>query len=592
MIDFHPLLSAFQTARRELLALREPAGHWVGELSGSPFATASAAAALSIVAENVKEDVRRNAYRQLAVRAAQWLAAVQAGDGGWGDTPSGPANMAATMVARAAIHLAGQSQQYAASLSRATRYLDQLGGVSGLRRQYRADPALLAAVLGCSALAGLTRWRDVPAMALERTWLPSGLRRPIGAATAHVDPVRTGIGQARYFHRWPRNPLTLLARRLSISRSLAALAPRQPPSGGFLESAAWTGFLLMGLASTGRAEHPIARRALGFLLDTVRDDASWPNLANQSVGNTAFAVNALASASGNVGALGCLDWLLGCQRSEGDVPLRTLAGGWASTDGRGALPDVHSTAAALRALSVLLKSGTEAHRPRIEAAATAGVNWLLSVQNDDGGWPTNFRGAAADSPDGSGPDLTAHALRALRTWQYWTPGRAIDDAIRRGMDYLAASQQSDGSWRPRWLGNASFPDSGNPICGTSLTVLAYRDLDQVENRLAKRALDWLVSAVDPGGGWGGTGEARGQSSVEETAMAVEALLAAPHDSRWRPALENGLQWLVRAVEESRFRQPAVLGLHPPHLSYSEKVYPLAFAVSALGQAVKLLSHPE
>ena len=123
-------------------------------------------------------------------------------------------------------------------------------------------------------------------------------------------------------------------------------------------------------------------------------------------------------------------------------------------------------------------------------------------------------------------------------------------------------------------------------------MLAYRDLDQIENRLMKRGLDWLAAAADPGGGWGGgTGDARGASSVEETAMAVEALLAAPHDPRWRPALEAGLQWLVRAMEESRHLQSAVIGSLPPGLWYSEKVYPLAFAVSALGQAVKLLSRP-
>ena len=124
-----------------------------------------------------------------------------------------------------------------------------------------------------------------------------------------------------------------------------------------------------------------------------------------------------------------------------------------------------------------------------------------------------------------------HALRVLRTWQYWTADRAIDESIRRGMDYLATVQQSDGSWQPRWFGNASFPGCENPIYGTSQVVLAYRDLDQVENRLAKRALDWLVSAVDPGGGWGGgTGETPGQSSVEETAMAVEALLGLAEQS--------------------------------------------------------------
>lgn len=599
MIDFPPLLTAFQTARHELLALRVPAGHWVGELSASPFATAGAAAALSIVAKNVKEEVRRDAYQQLAARAVQWLAACQTSDGGWGDAPGGPANWAATMLARAAIHLAGQSQSCADALSKSQRYLDGLGGVAGQhldRAPDRTDPALLAAVLGCSALAGLTAWRHVPAMAFEQAWLPRGRRRPPGAAAAHDEPIRVGIGQARYFHRWPRNPLALLVRRLSVGRSLAALAPRQPPSGGFLESPAWTGFLLMGLASTGRVEHPIARHALAFLLDTVRGDASWPVMTNHSAYNTALAVNALASASGDVGALGCLDWLLSCQHRDGEVPRGTLPGGWARSDGRGALPDVPTTAAALRALSVLLRSSTDVHRPQIEAAATAGVNWLLALQNNDGGWPTYFRGAGPHSPDGSAPDLTAQALRALRTWQYWTTGRAIDESIRRGMDYLTQTQQPDGSWPARWFGNPNYPGGENPIYGTSQVVLAYRDLEQVENRLVKRALQWLADplrrdpAANPGEGPRADDAGRA-TNVEETAMAVEALLASPDDPRWRAALENGLLWLVRAVGESRLGQPATIGLHPPRLWYAEKVYPLAFTVSALGHALKLLSRP-
>ena len=413
MIDLHPLLSAFQTARRDLLALRVPAGHWVGEISSSPFATASAASALCIVARQVKEDARRDAYQQLAGRAVEWLAAAQTSDGGWGDTRLGSANMAATTAARAAIHLAGQSPRFAGALASSQRCLDASGGLAEMRRQYRADRPMLAAVLGMSALAGLNAWRDVPPLAFERAWLPRGLRPRLGAA-AHAEPIRIGMGQALYFHHWPRNPLTLLIRRLSVGRSLAALSASQPSSGGFVESAAWSGFFVMGLAATGRAENPMARRALNFLLDTVREDASWPNVASLSVGNTALAINALATASGNVGALGCLDWLLNCQRGDANLMAGSLPGGWSCNDGGGSLPDTASTAAALLALSVLMKSGTDAIRPRIEAAATTGVNWLLAIQNDDGGWPNCFRGAKDNSPDGGGPDLTAHALAGSR----------------------------------------------------------------------------------------------------------------------------------------------------------------------------------
>ncbi len=617
MIDFHPLLSAFQAVRRELLALRDPSGHWVGELSSSAFATASAASALCIVARAVKEESRREAYRQLAGRSVDWLVAGQNGDGGWGDTRLSPSNLAATMLVRAAIHLSAQSQRYADSLARAQRYYDNYNGLAGLRRQYGGDPTMLAAILGNSALAGLTAWRDVPALAFELAWLPRALQRPLagypvlGVAATYADPVRVGIGQARFFHHRPRNPLALLTRRLSIGRSLARLGRMQPPSGGFLESVPWTSFLVMGLAATGRVDHPVARRALDFLLDTVRGDASWSIDTSLSVWNTALSINALAAASGDVGALGCLDWLLGCQRSDLDPLTESPPGGWGCNDGRGSLADADNTSSALLALSVLSKSGAGANRSRIETAATAGIHWLLAVQNTDGGWPTfcrtrgtrlrvavgSRRDPQAGAPlDGSGADLTAHALRALRAWQYWTADRAIDEAIRHGMNYLARQQRSDGSWRPLWFGNPNFPNDENPIYGTSQVLLAYRDLDQIESPLAQRGLEWLAAAVDPGGGWGGGqgrgtrySGSRGPSSVEETALAVEALLAAPTDSRRQPVLEAGLHWLVRAVEESRHRQTTAIGLHLGRLWYYEKVYSLAFTVSALGQAVKLFS---
>jgi squalene-hopene/tetraprenyl-beta-curcumene cyclase len=593
MIEFHTLLTAFQTARRELLAMRVPAGHWAGELSSSPFATASAAGALCIVATHVKEDARRDAFRQLAIRAVEWLAAAQTSDGSWGDTRLGPANLAATIAARAAIHLAGQSERFADALSSSQAYFDARGGLAEMRRQYRTDPALLSAVLGMSALAGSANWRDVPPIAFEDALLPRGLRRSMQGALAYAEPIRTGIGQACYFHRWPRNPFTLLLRRLSVGRSVAALRPLQASSGGLLDSAAWSGFFVMGLAATNRAEHPTARRALNFLLDTVRGDATWPSVSSLSVGDTAQAVNALASASGNVGALGCLDWLLNCQQSETTAPRGSLPGGWACNEGGGIPADVDSTASALMALSVLLKSGTDAIRPRIEAAATAGVNWLLAVQNEDGGWPTYFRGASENSPDGNSPELTAHALRALRTWQYWTSGRTVDEAIRRGIYYLSEKQRQDGSWRPRWFACANRADVGNLVYGTSQVVLAYRDLDQMENRVVKRALEWLARSANEDGGWScGNREGSERSSVEETSIAVEALLAAPHHPNWHIALENGLKWLVRAVDEHCYRQPAAIGLLPGGLQYSEKVYPLSFLVSALGQAVKLLSRPQ
>src|SRR4029078_7639813 len=43
-----------------------------------------------------------------------------------------------------------------------------------------------------------------------------------------------------------------------------------------------------------------------------------------------------------------------------------------------------------------------------------GLHWLNTLQNRDGGWPTFCRGWGHLPFDRSGPDLTAHALRAIR----------------------------------------------------------------------------------------------------------------------------------------------------------------------------------
>ena len=194
---------------------------------------------------------------------------------------------------------------------------------------------------------------------------------------------------------------------------------------------------------------------------------------------------------------------------------------------------------------VLFSSGGQAHRQRIQAAALAGVDWLLAVQNADGGWPTFCRGWGKLPFDRSGTDLTAHAIRALHAWHHWFPDRDIDWAIREGLDFLAARQRSDGSWHPLWFGNQYHEEEANPVYGTSRVIFAYRDLGLIESEPAQRGLVWLASHAGADGGWGAEGKAPGLrpggtavvgnppspipsgSTAEETALAVEALLADP-----------------------------------------------------------------
>jgi squalene-hopene/tetraprenyl-beta-curcumene cyclase len=76
--------------------------------------------------------------------------------------------------------------------------------------------------------------------------------------------------------------------------------------------------------------------------------------------------------------------------------------------------------------------------------------------------------------------------------------------------------------------------------------------------------------------------------MEETAVAVEALLGDHENPSLRPAIGRGLDYLVSAVESGRHRETAAIGFYFAKLWYHEKLYPLAFTVAALGRAVQLL----
>src|SRR4029077_65373 len=129
------------------------------------------------------------------------------------------------------------------------------------------------------------------------------------------------------------------------------------------------------------------------------------------------AVNSLAAAGEDVHELGCLDWVLLCQHGQSQSDRDAEPGGWAWTAGAGGLPGVDDTSSALRALAAWSKCELPAQQQtKIFAAAALGVNWLLEMQNVDGGWPTFCRGSGKLQCDRSGSDLTAHALRAMHAW--------------------------------------------------------------------------------------------------------------------------------------------------------------------------------
>ncbi len=590
MIEFHRLQSAYQTARRDLLAQRGEAGHWVGWLSSSALSTATATSALALVATHTTDPSRRRAGRELAARGIDWLCRNQKDDGGWGDTDRSASNIATTMLVRAAFHLADVADAHSERLARAEAYIERQGGADGLHHRYGDDKTFAVPILTNCALAGLVPWQEVSPLPFELAALPFSVLRFLNLpVVSYAVPALVAIGQARFFHHRPRNPLTWLLRRFSVWPSMKALAKMQPADGGYLEAAPLTSFVVMSLAATRRADHPVARRGMRFLLDSVREDGSWPIDTNLATWNTTSAIQALAVATGEVGALGCTDWLLDCQHDQRHPFTNAEPGGWGWTDLSGAVPDADDTAGALLALTALEHSASQTRRDRTRVEAAHGVRWLLNLQNSDGGWPTFCRGWGRLPFDRSGADLTAHAIRALAAWARAVPDtERIPDAIAAGFRFLADRQRPDGSWIPLWFGNQHHPEEENPVYGTARVLLAYRDLGKIASEEAQRGLQWLCASRCLDGGWGCGLPDRGPSSIEETALAVEALLSDPRNPSIEPVLEGALERLVHAVEQGRHRHPAAIGFYFAKLWYHEYLYPMIFTVSALGRAVRTL----
>jgi squalene-hopene/tetraprenyl-beta-curcumene cyclase len=574
---------------REALVARRSADHWDGRLSTSALSTATAVVALSIADPDDSSHVRRG---------LEWLAAHQNADGGWGDTADSPSNISTTVLgwaacgtnrAASAIHDAERSAER--WIARAVGSLEPPAIAAAVSARYGNDRTFSTPILLVCALCGRfgsEGWRLVPQLPFEiaacpREWF-KWLRLPV---VSYALPALIAIGLARHANRPSRNPLARLARDAAVRRTLDVLGQIQPAGGGFLEAVPLTAFVVMSLTAGGRENHPVVRRGVEFLRAAARGDGGWPIDTNLATWVTTLAVNALGSDIGAVlgpaDRAAVRDWLLRQQHRVVHPYTGAEPGGWAWTDLPGGVPDADDTAGALLALRGLGPVDDEARR-----AATAGIEWLLKLQNRDGGIPTFCRGWTNLPFDRSGPDLTAHALRAWAAWRD-LPGVAADvaAAARRAIRYLADTQRTDGAWVPLWFGNQQAALEENPTYGTSRVLVALHEAGGVAQDgdlrpLIEAGTSWLLRAQNADGGWGGA--TRTCSTMEETALAVSALAPARNDSRAAAASEQGLAWLTRATAGGCSFRASPIGLYFAKLWYSEELYPIVFTVAALRAA--------
>ncbi len=574
------------TLRARLLTERQD-GHWTGELASSALSTAVAVVALHR-AGNLAD-------RALVATGLRWLADHQNADGSWGDTVLSLGNISTTVLAWAACGYAGRADAEArtAELKAAAWLTIRAGGtepaqlVHAIEARYGDDRTFAVPILTLCAIAGrlgVDPWRWVRPLPFELAAFPRAWFRFLDLqVVSYALPALIAVGQVRFHRRTPRNPLSLLARWLTRPRTLRRLRGIQPSSGGYLEAVPLTGFVVMSLVEGGNGDHAVVGQGLTFLRRSVRADGSWPIDENLSTWVTTLSLNALAAGGTLTVSIDeparehALRWLLDQQGRCVHPYTGAAAGGWAWTNLPGGVPDADDTAGALIALHHLA-----ADRPEVHAAASAGLAWLIGVQNRDGGIPTFCRGLGSLEFDRSAPDLTAHALMAFQCWRPVMRGRLalrIDRAQTRALRYLARCQRADGAWVPLWFGNQHVAGDRNPTYATARVVSALA-LVEPAGDLRQRGEAWLVRNQHPAGGWGGGGDS--PMSIEETGLALEAL-AHSHDPALEPVLRRGLAALRTLTAGGTTLTPAPIGFYFAKLWYFERLYPLIFATGAVGR---------
>jgi squalene-hopene/tetraprenyl-beta-curcumene cyclase len=594
--------AALTTLVRRLLDRRAAPDHWDGRLASSALSTATAVLALHTAARN-----DRGASLNHVVRAGSaWLLQHQNPDGGWGDTVRSRSNISTTAIVWASLSkIAGHDARVLPSIDRSREWMRRAAGDvapaalrSAILRRYGKDRTFSVPILTVLALAGKlgedprVAWRSIPQLPFELAAVPHAwfqhLRLPV---VSYALPALIAIGQVRHHFAPSRNPVARALRGSVRGVTHRLLRAMQPESGGYLEATPLTSFVVMSLAAMGQTRSAVVEEGVRFLVESMRDDGSWPIDTNLATWVTTLAIGALAGAGALISrdTASMRQWLL-AQQSTREHPFTHAApGAWAWTPLSGGVPDADDTSAALVALRRLGDPDAQT-----VAAAAAGARWLLGVQNRDGGIPTFCRGWGTLPFDRSTPEITGHALQAWGSWHsHFDPvlQREVREAAARALRFLATTQRPDGTWIPLWFGNEHAPDEDNPAYGTGRVLLGlHSPLVREESRAAgcrRLAVTWILEAQNADGGWGGS---RGvTSSIEETGVVLAALGRSVADGDAQgisDAVGRGARWLVDADVGAETAASPV-GLYFARLWYFEEMYPLVFALEGLAAARKV-----
>jgi squalene-hopene/tetraprenyl-beta-curcumene cyclase len=280
------------------------------------------------------------------------------------------------------------------------------------------------------------------------------------------------------------------------------------------------------------------------------------------------------------------DWAKNCPDVE--------PSGWYFEFSNPHYPDVDDTAMVAMALK---RTGGVPAQPAVKRA----VNWLLAMQNDDGGWAafdrTRNRPLLEHVPfadhnaiqDPSCPDIAGRVLECLGH----NGITVAHPAVRKALDFLKETQEKEGCWFGRW--------GVNYIYGTWQVLTGLRSVkERMDHKWIRKAVDWLRSVQKPDGSFGESCDTyenpalkgRGPSTPSQTAWGAMGLMAAAgHTSGDEPHIRKAIQWLIdNQGADGNWEENWFTGTGFPRVFYLKyHLYRLYFPLMALGRYRRLTS---
>ncbi len=616
-----PVEQAVSRSVKWMLSNQSQEGYWWGELEADTTLESDYILYLHILGEL---DSPKTA------KLAKYIRDRQQPDGGWNIFYGGPSELNATVKAWVALRLAGDPAD-STHLQRARAKIRGLGGLEQTNSYTRFYLAMVGAI----------GWDFVPAIPPELMLLPDwfpinlyemsswtrGIVIPLAIVYAYkpewklpegvtVDELFVKPGTRPPSLDWDAQVLSwknvflalgagikfyerltwLPFRKIALSRARNWMLERLERSEGLGTIYPAMMNSIFALHAQQDTSDPLLAREINFLARYEIEEADTLRVQPciSPLWDTAIAMVSLEEAGldpSHPSLLAASRWLVDNQiLGPGDWQVKNKdaePGGWAFEFRNDFYPDVDDTAFVLMALGRV----EDPEQGKLRASIRRGLAWLVSMQNEDGGWgafdhennleflnnvPFADHNAMLDP---STADVTARALECLGQMG-WPSSHPV---VERGRAFVRHEQESDGSWFGRW--------GVNYVYGTSGVLRAMEALGLGSSDECKRAAEWLKSVQNTDGGFGESIlsyydkslKAKGKSTASQTAWGLIGLLAVVGADD--PAVERAVDWLVsHQSDDGSWDEPEFTGTGFPQVFYLKyHLYRNSFPLYALGR---------